>query len=445
MSTPTLTSVLSHTSTFVRWLARPRSEIARLNGVVPPIFNVQLEIESLRSHIGFDWRATNGTDARRKLMAGRRVAGARSKVAPTTARAGARSKARKPQSAEAARAPVGDQEPATMQAAAIDRFGPPSVIRVRRLPVPRCGPDEVLIAVRAAGVGVWDTSIRDGSWAEGRPRFPLVLGTDGAGFIVQKGARVRRFEVGDLVYGYAYPNPKGGFYAQFVAVSANNVAHVPPRLDLTEAGAASITGLTALQGIDETLAVKQGETVLVFGASGALGTQAIQFARLRGARVLAAASGRDGVALAERLGADAAFDSRGRDAAARLRALAPDGIDAVLALAGGVALERCLDRVRPGGRIAYPNGVEPAPRRRPKIRVTAYDAAVGRREFARLEKATLEAHLRVPIAERFPLAMAAKAHARLERGHLLGRIVLDLETWQKSGHQSNPKSRVSRS
>jgi NADPH:quinone reductase-like Zn-dependent oxidoreductase len=165
----------------------------------------------------------------------------------------------------------------------------------------------------------------------------------------------------------------------------------------------------------------------VFGASGALGTLAVQFASRRGAYVLAAASGRDGVALAERLGADAAFDARGRGVAARLRALAPNGIDAALALAGGTGLERCLDQVRPGGRIAYPNGVEPPPRRRPKIRVTAFDAVVGRREFARLEKATVDSHLRVPIAERFPLAMAAKAHARLERGHVLGRIVLVLE------------------
>jgi NADPH:quinone reductase-like Zn-dependent oxidoreductase len=166
--------------------------------------------------------------------------------------------------------------------------------------------------------------------------------------------------------------------------------------------------------------------VLVFGASGAVGTLAIQFARRRGARVIAAASGRDGTALVKRLGADAAFDARREDAPRRLRALAPGGIDAALALAGGEVLEACLDQLRPGGRVAYPNGVEPEPRRRPKVRMKSYDAAVGPAELARLEKATEEAHLRVPIAASFPLAKASKAHARLEKGHVLGRIVLDI-------------------
>jgi NADPH:quinone reductase-like Zn-dependent oxidoreductase len=284
----------------------------------------------------------------------------------------------------------------------------------------------VLIALHAAGVGSWDAHIRDGSWAEGRARFPLVVGTDGAGYVLAKGARVRQFNVGDRVWAFHYKNPKGGFYAQYVAVDAQNVGRIPRQLDLPEAGAAMVTGLTALQGIDDVLKVKRGETVLVFGASGAVGTLAVQFAKRRGARVLGAASGRDGATLARRLGADAAFNSRRDDAPQRLRTLAPDGIDAALALAGGDVLEACLDQVRPGGRIAYPNGVEPEPRRRPKIRVTAYDGQVGPRELARLEKAATEARLRVPIAARFPLEQAAKAHARLEKGHVLGRIVLDI-------------------
>lgn len=110
----------------------------------------------------------------------------------------------------------------------------------------------------------------------------------------------------------------------------------------------------------------------------------------------------------------------------QLRALAPDGIDAILALAGGETLERCIDLVRPGGRVAYPNGVEPAPKRRPKLKVIAYNAVAGRREFDQLERAVEEARLRVPIAAVFPLTQAAKAHQRIEKGHLLGRIVLQI-------------------
>ena len=230
--------------------------------------------------------------------------------------------------------------------------------------------------------------------------------------------------VGDRAYAYDYANPKGGFYAEYVAVRERNAARVPEVVDLLHAGAAVTTGLTALQRIDDVLHVRRGETVLLFGASGAVGTLAIQFAKRRGARVLATVSGRDALALVRRLGASAAIDARSADSDDELRKLAPGGIDAALALAGGSALKRFLEHVRPGGRVAYPNGVEPVPRRRPKIRFTAYDAEVGPREFAKLGRAVREARLRVPIAAEYPLERAAKAHERLKQGHVLGRIVL---------------------
>ncbi|MDB6020582.1 MAG: Alcohol dehydrogenase zinc-binding domain protein, partial [Pedosphaera sp.] len=265
-----------------------------------------------------------------------------------------------------------------MKAAAIDRFGPPSVLKLHILPVPEPGPDEVLIALHSAGVGVWDAEMRGGWWPEKRPKFPLVLGTDGAGTIAATGARVRRFRAGEAVWAYEFMNRKGGFYAEYVAVNAEHVGRVPKRLDLVHAGGAAVTGLTALQGIDDHLRVRRGETVLIFGASGAVGTLAVQFARRLGARVLGTASGRKAMMLVRRLGAQGVFDARGKRATEELRALAPKGIDAVLALAGGETLERCLDLVRPGGRVVYPNGVEPEPRRRPKFKFTSYDGKGGR-------------------------------------------------------------------
>lgn len=310
----------------------------------------------------------------------------------------------------------------TMKAAAIDRFGPPAVLGLHTLPVPTPGPHEVLIALAAAGVGVWDADVRAGSWRPyGPPAFPLIPGTDGAGIVAARGARVRRLRVGDRVWAADYA---GGFYAEYVAVDVGHAAPVPRSLDLRHAGAALVTGLTALQGIDDALRLRRGETVLIFGASGAVGTLAVQFARRRGARVLAMASGRDGARLVRRVGADDVIDARKAGVRERVRSLAPDGLDAALALAGGAALEACLDLVRAGGRVAYPNGVEPAPGRRPRVRSLAYDAELGPREFARLARAVAEARLEVPIAAVYPLAVAARAHVRLERGHVLGRIVL---------------------
>src|SRR5205807_18107 len=130
-------------------------------------------------------------------------------------------------------------------------------------------------------------------------------------------------------------------------------------LDLEHAGAIPTTGLTALQGIDDVLHVQPREAVLIHGAAGGVGTLAVQFARLRDARVLASASGDDGKALVLRLGAGAAVDGRREDIVAAARRFAPQGIDAVLGLAGGDGLERGLDALKSGGRLAYPNGVEP--------------------------------------------------------------------------------------
>jgi len=313
--------------------------------------------------------------------------------------------------------------PETMRAAAIDRFGGPEVLTLRTLPVPQPDSGEVLIAVHTAGVGGWDAEMRAGWWPEGRPRFPLVLGSDGSGQVAAVGTRVRRLKEGDRVYAYSFANAKGGFYAEYVAGAAEKAAHFPDRLGLKEAGAIPTTGLTALQGI-EHLRVKKGESVIVHGASGGVGTVALQFAKLRGARVLAIASGRDGVALVRRLGADQAVDGRQEDIEAAVRKFAPDGIDAVLATTGGKPLEQCLRAVRRGGRLAYPNGVEPAPTRWPGVKIIVYDAEVGVRELQRLGKAVEAAKVKMVIAAAFPLEDARKAHEHIEAGHVLGKVVL---------------------
>jgi NADPH2:quinone reductase len=314
--------------------------------------------------------------------------------------------------------------PRTMFAAAIDRFGEPDVITGHALPVPALDAGEVLIAVDAAGVGPWDADVRLGLYAGRKPRFPLVLGFDGAGIVAKVGSRVRRLKVGDEVYSYNWQNPKGGFYAEYVAVPADKVAPIPRRLDLRHAGAIPITGLTALQGIDDALELKKGETIIIHGASGGVGTLAVQFAKLRGARVFATASGKEGIELVVEMGAHAAVNGKRPDVDDQARRFAPDGVDAILALAGGDALEKCLNVLRPGGRLAHPNGIEPAPKKRRGMELIRYDGISGVREFERLNAAVQAARLKVPIAECYPLARAYKSHERLAEGHVIGKIVL---------------------
>lgn len=314
--------------------------------------------------------------------------------------------------------------PDVMRAAAVDRFGPPSVLRLHQLSVPRPGPREVLIAIDTAGIGSWDASIRDGSWRKpGRTRFPLVPGVDGAGVVVAKGARVRRFRIGDRVYAYEFGNSQGGFYAEFAVAAAEYVGHVPKGLSLRDAGAIATTGLTALKGID-ALGLRPRQTVLIFGASGAVGTIAVQFAVQRGAHVIATASGTAAARLLRRLGAHQIIDARRQASIEQLRTFAPDELDGLLALAGGDELERCLDFVRTNGRVVYPNGIEPEPKGRRGFRVRSFDAVANPREFARLNRHVANRRVRVPIAASYPLGKAAQAHRRLDRGRVLGRMVL---------------------
>ena len=320
--------------------------------------------------------------------------------------------------------PAATRHAPTMQAAAIDRGGDASVLTLHTLPIPRPGANEVLIALDTAGVGIWDVGVRQHPDELQHSAFPLVLGTDGAGTIVAVGSNVHRFKPGDQVYSYSWDNPQGGFYAEYVAVPADRVGHLPKSIGLRDAGAIATTGLTAIQGVDDFLHLKSGETVLILGASGGVGSLAVEFAKLRGARVLAAASGEDGLNFVKKIGADAVVDSRTGDIAGAARAFAPKGIDAILALTGGEVLEHCIDTLRKGGRVAYPNGVSPRPKARPGISMVAYDATPGAREFERLNKAIDEAHPHITIAAEYPLANAAKAQERMEAGHVLGKIIL---------------------
>jgi NADPH:quinone reductase-like Zn-dependent oxidoreductase len=312
-----------------------------------------------------------------------------------------------------------------MRAAAIDQFGAPEVLKLHTLPVPLPGPSEVLIKVHTAGVGSWDADIR-GGWSPPRTsiKFPYVPGYEGSGTVVSLGSRIHRFKIGDKVYSYSWANPKGGFYAEYVSVPAEKVAPIPKHLDLFHAGAIPITGLTSLQGIDDVLELKRDEHILIHGASGGVGTLAVQFARLRHARVFASASGEDGVALALSLGAHAAVDGHTEDIAEAARRFAPKGVEAVLALAGGEGFQKCLDATRNGSRVAYPNGVEPVPRKRKGIEMISYDAVAGIAEFERLNRAVMGVKLKVVIAATYELASAAEAHERIEKGHVLGKIVL---------------------
>jgi NADPH:quinone reductase len=314
----------------------------------------------------------------------------------------------------------------TMKAVAIDRFGGIETLKTHQLQIPDVGADEVRVRVEAAGVGVWDPFEREGGFAKEfnvKPRFPLVLGSDGAGTVDDVGDNVRHFKKGDRVYGIAFLNPKGGFYSQYAVVVENSVSRIPGKLSMPQAAAMAVDAITALAGLDRTLGLKNGESVLILGASGGNGHLAVQFAKRMGARVLAVASGDDGVAFVRGLGADKVVDGKKDDIAAAGRQSAPQGLDAVLLTAGGEAAEKALSTLRQGGRAAYPNGVEPIPKERAGIKIQSYSGEYAPPPFEKLNRLIEAGPFEVHVARTFNLDQAADAQRALE-DHYLGKLAL---------------------
>jgi len=317
----------------------------------------------------------------------------------------------------------------TMRAVALDRFGGPEALKIQNLPIPQIEAQEVLIRVEAAGVGAWDPYEREGRFVEimgVKPTFPYVLGTDGAGTIAAVGKDINRFKEGDRVYAAELANPKGGFYAQYVAVKADNVSTIPGHLSIEQAAVLPTDALTALTGLEKVLGLKSGESLMVYGASGGIGHLALQLAKRLGANVFAITSGDDGLQLAKKLGADMAVDGRGDNVLKAAMEFAPNGIDSALVTAGGERTDEALSAIRNGGRIAYPHGVMPEPTARDGVAIEAYDGETSPALIKRLNALIDSAPFEVHVDKTFRLEEAREAHKALTEHHL-GKIALLIE------------------
>jgi NADPH:quinone reductase len=313
-----------------------------------------------------------------------------------------------------------------MRAVAIDEFGGIEKMKPRELPVPDVARDEILVRVDTAGVGVWDPFEREGGFAKEfgmQAKFPHVLGSDGAGTVEDVGDAVHNLNPGDRVYGINLMSPKGGFYAEYTVIKANNAALVPQALSTRDAGVLAVDGVTALNGLDKSLQLKAGESILILGASGGIGHLAVQLAKRMKARVLAVASGQDGVAFVKRLGADKVIDGHREDILKAAHEFAPKGLDAALLTAGGNAAKQAIAALRKGGRAAYPNGVENVPQAPDGIKVMSYNGEPSPEAFAKLNALINGGPFEVHIARTFKLDDAAEAQRALD-DHYLGKLAL---------------------
>ena len=317
-----------------------------------------------------------------------------------------------------------------MRAVVLKGFGGLEMLEERDLPVPEPGPGEVLVRNLAVAVNPVDAKIRAaGRWAGVEP--PFVLGYDAAGVVAKVGPGVKDLKEGDEVY-YTpeiFGNPHGT-YAEYTPVPAGIVATKPKNLSFAEAAAIPLAGGTAWEAVVRRLAVRPGETVLVMGGAGGVGSFAVQFAKAAGAYVIATASAENLPVLKE-LGADLALDYRGPWAEEVLKATEGQGVDAAFETAGESLVERVIPVVRPFGRIATilpPQGNLSGLYTKNQ---TLYGVFLTRERKRLLEMRPLfERGLARPlIAEVLPFSLEnlRKAHARMDSGHGRGKIVLTFQ------------------
>jgi putative PIG3 family NAD(P)H quinone oxidoreductase len=322
----------------------------------------------------------------------------------------------------------------TMNAIAIEGGkGPPEALRLAPIPRPEPKPDEILIRVRAAGVNRPDLMQRIGAYPP-PPGAPETLGLEVAGEVVEAAGR---WKAGDRVCALL----GGGGYAEYAACDARHALPIPAGLDFVQAAALPETVFTVFANVFEHGALKPGETLMVHGATSGIGVTAIQMAKAAGARVIATGRGAEKAAAAKALGADVAVDAAACDFAEIARR--EGGVDVVLDMVGGDYFRKNLDALKTGGRIVFIASLGGGEITVPVFRLMQKRAVVTGstlRPRDADEKARLAAEVegtawpwiaagkvRPPVDRTFPLAEAGKAHAFLDEGGHVGKVVLTVE------------------
>ncbi|TDW17233.1 NADP-dependent oxidoreductase [Kribbella kalugense] len=297
-----------------------------------------------------------------------------------------------------------------MKAVRFSRFGGPEVLELVDLPDPHPGPGEVRIAVRAAGINPSDWKKRQGLMDE---ELPQTLGHEAAGVVDELGDGVTDVAVGDRVFGFT---AEEGAQAELAVLAY--YAPIPPSLDFPEAAALPAAIETATRALDQ-LGVKGGTTVLINGASGSVGAAAVQLAVVRGARVIGTASPANHDYLRS-LGAEPV--AYGEGLVDRVRALAPEGVDAALDVAGSGVLPELIELAGLAEHVITIADFVGA--REHGVRFSRGDAGRALHALADIGELTESGRFSLPVAQTFPLADVAEAHRVSETSHARGKLVL---------------------
>jgi NADPH2:quinone reductase len=318
-----------------------------------------------------------------------------------------------------------------MKTIRVNAFGEPEVLRLEDVPAPKPGSGEVLVRIHATGVNPVETYIRAGTYAR-LPELPYTPGNDGAGVVEEVGADVTEFKAGDRVYTAASLT---GTYAELALCRKEQVHPLPANVSFAQGAAIGTPYATAYRGLLQRAAAEPGETVLVHGASGGVGTAVVQLARAHGLRVFGTAGREEGLKLAREQGAHDVFDHRAPDHFEQImKASTGHGVDVIVEMLANVNLGKDLTILAKNGRVVIigsrgPVEINPRdtmqrdadvrgmilPNTPPQEMASIHAALV-----AGLENGTL----RPVIGKEFPLAEAAEAHRAVMKPGAMGKIVL---------------------
>jgi NADPH:quinone reductase-like Zn-dependent oxidoreductase len=306
-----------------------------------------------------------------------------------------------------------------MKAIRVHAYGGPEQLRLEEVPRPKVESGKVLVRIHAASVNPIDFKLASGSMRQIMPiNFPWIPGGDFSGIVEEVGSGVTGLAKGDAVYGDA---SGGGAYAEFYAGPASMIAIKPRRLSDIEAASVPLAAQTAWQGLFDNGRLERGETVLIHGASGGVGTFAVQLAHWKGAKVLATASS-DNIDYVRSLGADSIIDYK----ATPFESVAKN-VDLVLDLIGGETQRRSFGVLKAGGRlVATSQPASPEEAAKHKVEATMMQMKASTANLLKLAELLDAGKIKTVVTKTYPLAQAREAWTEIMSGHTRGKIVLQV-------------------
>ena len=308
-----------------------------------------------------------------------------------------------------------------MKAIRVHAYGGPEQLRLEEAPQPKVESGKVLVRIHAASVNPIDFKLASGNMRQIMPiNFPWIPGGDFSGIVEEVGSGVAGLAKGDAVYGDA---SGGGAYAEFYAAPASMIAPKPRRLSDIEAASVPLAAQTAWQGLFDNGRLERGETVLIHGASGGVGTFAVQLAHWKGAKVLATASA-DNIDYLRSLGADTVIDYKATpfDSVAK-------NVDLVFDLIGGETQRRSFGVLKPGGRLvatSQPPSPEEAAKHKVEAKMMGMKASTA--NLLKLAELLDAGKIKTLITKTYSFAQAREAWTEIMSGHTRGKIVLQVAT-----------------